>query len=183
MAEKMLKQQAAPPLLSVSVEKKKKQARVAPPPFPSAWLVSLWAFFNTGIIAAAFAMDFLFSSYNAYSKLPSWLMQHVELTEAADAMASAVVLGHIWCGALQAAAATAALLLVGHHRRRRIRRALAYAALAATVSGHCMYASFVGITVAADPGYLYNSIGGTATVIVFAAGDFLGFLTLIRGGD
>ncbi|CAO2185695.1 unnamed protein product [Urochloa humidicola] len=183
MAEKMLKQQAAPPLLSVSVEKKKKkQARVAPPPFPSAWLVSLWALFNTGIIAAAFAMDFLFSSYNAYSKLPSWFMRHVELTEAADATASAVVLGHIWFGALQAAAATAALLLAGHHRRQ-IRRALAYAALAATVAGHCMYASFVGITVAADPGYLYNSIGGTATVIMFAAGDFLGFLTLIRGGD
>jgi hypothetical protein len=69
---------------------------------------------------------------------PSWLGEGTTLTAAGAAALSANLHGALWCSAAEAAAAALALLLPDS--RRRSRRALAYAALAATAATHLMWA-------------------------------------------
>ncbi|CAL4951624.1 unnamed protein product [Urochloa decumbens] len=183
MAQKMDRQPAHPLPMSVEEkEKKKKQARRPAPPLPGAvTLVSLWALINACLPAFALALSFILQPYNVFSKMPSWIYHRIELTDAEGAMGSALELGHVWCGVPQAAAAALALLLAG--RRRRVRRALAYLALAATVASHFMFASVLGIILAADPGYIFMWIGGAAIFFLCAAGDLFCFLDMLLGED
>lgn len=108
----------------------------------------------------------------------------VEVTEDAevDTGNGALLLVYIWiwCIVPQAAGGTVALLLAGNHRRTG--RALAYAVLAATVGGHCMYASLAGILVTSGSGIGYFfTITTSGAVLVFAMGDLLSFLALLVG--
>lgn len=187
MAEeiKMHKQLAAP-LLPPPVETKKQQHQAhASPPFPAARLVSLWGLYNSGVVALTFVfihtLNFIKS---CVWDLPPWVYRPLEMTDAEDARASALLLASIWCTVAQAAAAAPALLLAGH-RCRRIRRALAYVVLAAAVASHCMHASAVRIIlVAADPGYnVVNRILAVAPIFVFAVGDLVCFLALLVGSE
>jgi hypothetical protein len=86
-----------------------------------------------------------------FDEQPSWMRPpRDEPRDAAqDARATALLLGYLWCTVPQAVAATLALPA----RRRRVRRALAWAVLAAAVASHCMFAGGVGIRNVNRPGY------------------------------
>ncbi|CAL4965386.1 unnamed protein product [Urochloa decumbens] len=168
-AEKTADKQPARLLLVVL--KKKKQDRVVQ-------FVSLWALFNAFIAAVSLATVY------ASPALLSWLFGAPYEATGMDMLGSALELqlGYISCSALQAAPAALALLLAGGHRRKKTRRALAYAALAVSVAGHCMFASEVGgiILLSDDPGHLLLRINVAVNIFVFAAGDLLCFLALLR---
>ncbi|CAO2185692.1 unnamed protein product [Urochloa humidicola] len=187
MAEKirMPHEQVASPLLPVPVEKKKqiqKQARLFFP-FPAVELVSLWGFFNAGLLFLTFAITCTLAVvYTNPSDLPSWLFQPIEQTEAENAKARALMLGTIWGTVIQAAAATPALLLPSI--RQRIRRALANAVLAAAVASHCMFVSSLCISRVTGPEYpAFTRINCYVFIYIIAVGDLLCLLALLLGTD
>lgn len=114
--------------------------------------------------------------------MQSWVvLRCVDLTAAAAAEGATLGAGLLWCVVLQAAAAVLALRLPC--RSRRLRTGLASVALAATVLGHCMFASCVHLVLAADPGYLFYRISSTVSIFIFVVGDVVSFIALLLGGE
>ncbi|CAO2199040.1 unnamed protein product [Urochloa humidicola] len=185
MAEKikMPHEQLASSLLPVPVEKKKQKHARPLLLIPAVELVSLWGLFNAGVLFLSFASTCTLAVvYTNPSDLPSWLGQSVDLTEAEVATASALILGNIWGTLIQAAAATPALLLQA--LRRRIRRALAYAVLAAGVASHCMFVGALSIYRITGPEYpAFTRINCYVFIYIIAVGDLLCFLALLLGTD
>ncbi|SPT16973.1 unnamed protein product [Triticum aestivum] len=101
------------------------------------------------------------------------------LTDAEEALDSTLKMGMLFCGVVQAASA----LLIPRHRRW-VRRALDYLALALTIGGHCIYAAAALLVPVADPGDVYLRIAFAVVIVIFAAGDIIGFLALLLlGGE
>uniref|UniRef100_A0A452ZFY7 Uncharacterized protein n=1 Tax=Aegilops tauschii subsp. strangulata TaxID=200361 RepID=A0A452ZFY7_AEGTS len=107
----------------------------------------------------------------------SFFLRCDQLTDAAEAVVNALGTGMLCCAALQAAAAVLAL------RLRCRRRSLAYLALALTIGGHCIYAAIAHLLLVADPGDLFFGISFAVSIVFFAAGDIISFVSLLRGGE
>ncbi|KAF6996592.1 hypothetical protein CFC21_012911 [Triticum aestivum] len=161
-------------LLPVTVAKK------TPRPDHVRW-VSAWALFTASVFAFSFAVGsaiaYALDHFHVACSQSSFFLRCDQLTDAAEAVVNALGTGMLCCAALQAAAAVLAL------RLRCRRRSLAYLALALTIGGHCIYAAIAHLLLVADPGDLFFGISFAVSIVFFAAGDIISFVSLLRGGE
>ncbi|CAL4951622.1 unnamed protein product [Urochloa decumbens] len=145
-------------------------------PFPAVQFVSLW------VLLTSVTYTF-FYTINLFVTTPC--DPCIPLTDADAAKVDALANGMMWCAAPQAAAAALALWLLPSRRRWMwlVRRALAYAALAAAIVSHLMYTSAVRVVHAADPWNLSFMIPCSIAILTFAVGDLLSFLALLLPVD
>ncbi|CAL4977917.1 unnamed protein product [Urochloa decumbens] len=148
-------------------------------PFPAVKFVSVWVLSTSFLYTLVYAMNRLFDT------TPSPCDPCIPLTDADAAKVDALANGMMWCAAPQAAAAALALWLLPCRRRWMwlVRRALAYAALAAAIVSHLMYTSAVRVVLAADPWNFSFMIPCSIAILTFADGDLLSFLALLLPVD
>ncbi|CAL4951722.1 unnamed protein product [Urochloa decumbens] len=155
------------PLLVMTVVKKKKAAA----PFQAVRQVSLWALLSAASLVGYAASAYALNHYHV--RPPSWLTG-LKPTGAAAAVRNLVA----WWSAAAAAAAALALLLP--ECRRQSRRALAYAALAATANSHLMFIAL--LRAGPDTRGIFWWIGSTADVVMLVAIDIDCALALLGRG-
>ncbi|XBI99894.1 hypothetical protein VPH35_019900 [Triticum aestivum] len=165
-------------LLPVSVTAAKKTLLAARPDAVRV-AVSAWVLFIASIYLLFFAVEGAVHHYHG-----RLCRQEIcrRLTDTEEALDNTLKMAMLFCGVFQAASALLALRLPRHCRW--VCRALDYLALALTIGGHCIYAAAARLVLVADPGDVYFRIAFAVVIVIFAAGDIIGFLALLLlGGE